>query len=341
MKGLNYFFRHPHPVYFSLEKLFGKIAERVSSSHSAQFEVKIITLPFASKASTLHKNILFIKKNQSTINHITGDAHYCIIGCKKNNINILTIHDCVLLKRNSVLNPKYWIFKWVWYAWPVKKADAITVISENTKKELLHFTNCDPEKIKVIPDFVDPVFQPSYYKFNNDHPKILFVGTSANKNLDRLIDALHGVNAELNIVGRLNDQQLKKLKDNRIDHVQSEKLSEEELLKKYQQCDLLVFPSTYEGFGLPIVEAQAVGRPVLTSNLSPMKEVAGNGACLVDPHDATSIRNGIEMIINNAEYRDQLIENGFKNVSRFQLEKVVDEYTSLYKVLLQKKIPQE
>jgi glycosyltransferase involved in cell wall biosynthesis len=103
------------------------------------------------------------------------------------------------------------------------------------------------------------------------------------------------------------------------------------MYESYCAADLVSFVSTYEGFGLPILEANAVGRPVVTSNVSSMPEVAGDAACLVDPFDVASIRSGILRTIEDREYRERLICNGFDNVQRYVPEKVTYKYIELYR----------
>ena len=93
------------------------------------------------------------------------------------------------------------------------------------------------------------------------------------------------------------------------------------------------FRNVKEGFGLPIVEANAVGRPVITSRLYSMPEVGGDAACYVDSYDVGSIRAAVEKIIHNADYRQQLIENGYRNVKRFQLPVIAAQYAVLYRRL--------
>ena len=101
----------------------------------------------------------------------------------------------------------------------------------------------------------------------------------------------------------------------------------------YANADALVFVSLVEGFGLPIVEAQATGRPVVTSNILSMPEVAGGAACLVDPFDVASIREGLLRIIGDSSYRDALVRRGHENVKRFHPASIAAEYVKLYEEL--------
>jgi len=329
-----FFYRHTNPVFFSLERVFENIAKELQQRYSSAFAVEEVKMPFVSKPANILKNILFTAGRQAEINHVTGDVHYALLACRRKNINILTIHDCGALKRYRKTDPRYWIIKWLWFSWPVRKANMITVISENTKKELLDITNMDNQRIRVIPNFVDPDFCPVHKAFDRARPRVLFIGTTPNKNLERLAKALAGLTIILDIVGELDDNQLAVLKEENIVYELSSRLSRRQVVEKYQNCDLLAFPSTYEGFGLPVLEAQAIGRPVLTSHLSPIWEVSGGAACLVNPFDVASIREGILRILDDEDYRKEIVELGFTNVQRFRLDKVADQYVSLYRELL-------
>lgn len=334
MKSISFFFRHPHPIYFSIEKLFHTIAAEIAVKWDGKFVVKEYDLPFTSKLSSIRKNIHFVRSGQADINHITGDVHYAILGCLNKNINVLTIHDCVLLHLYPRTSLRHWMIRWIWYKLPVKKADAVTVISENTKKDLLRFTGCAAGKIRVIPNFIDPAFKPVQKSFNARRPCLLFIGTAPNKNLDRSAEAIEGLDVELIIVGYLSGEQATNLKNKNIQYRLLNKLSDQEMLNAYATADIMFFPSTYEGFGLPIIEAQAIGRVVLTSQVEPMLSVARDAACLVDPYSVDSIRAGVNKIIEDGPYRDRLIENGFKNVERFRLENVTKQYCDLYQELI-------
>ncbi len=111
------------------------------------------------------------------------------------------------------------------------------------------------------------------------------------------------------------------------------RLTDGELVEAYRRCDMVVFASLYEGFGLPILEAQAMGRPVITSNFGAMREAAGDGALLVDPYSVEAIREAVLRVKNEPALREELVRKGLRNVERFRAETVAARYGELYRGL--------
>ncbi len=269
--------------------------------------------------------------HQGDINHITGDVHFLnLLMIKKKTI--LTIHDCGFINNSSGIKKS--VLKLFWLTLPAKKSAFITFVSESSRNEFLKYINFNKSKLLVIPVFVGSHFVPKPKIFNTDKPRILHLGTAANKNPERLIDALAGLRCELIIVGKINDELIDKLKLNNIEYVNFVNLTNEEVLEQYILCDIVTLISTYEGFGMPIIEGNAVERVVITGNILSMPEVADNAACLVDPFDINSMREGFEKIINDHEYREQLIENGRKNKLKYLPQTIVNSYVDLYHKVL-------
>jgi Glycosyltransferase len=141
---------------------------------------------------------------------------------------------------------------------------------------------------------------------------------------------LAGIPCELVIVGELSESQLSHLIKSGISYRNEYHIPYERIIELYRECDLVCFASTYEGFGLPILEAQATGRPVITSCVASMPEVAGEGALLVDPLKVEEIRNAINRIISDERLRADLIAKGLENITRFSPESVANQYVELY-----------
>lgn len=331
---VSYFFRKRRLHAFSIESLFDNVFAQVNAEND--FTAKKVEVP---SILNIFKNIFKAGKNQSEINHITGDIHYVSLGMKKRN-TVLTIHDCVFLTKYSRLNLKYWMFKLFWYQLPMLRANTITVISEKTKKELIRLTGVREDKVKVVPNFFDPRFEFAPKTFNAEKPRILQIGTKENKNIQNLAMALKGLNCELHIIGSLDVTTQIVLQENKIDFKTHTNLSFDELKQQYELCDMVVFASTYEGFGLPILEACAVGRPLVTSRISPMDEIADDAACKVNPHNIFDIRRGILRVIENANYRDQLVNNGWKMRYRYSIDSITSKYTDLYKEIAAQPAPE-
>lgn len=325
---ITFYQRKPQEANYSIERLFDDVRNAFPSE--VQCRVAISRFPSRGFFGRLY-NIIEAVFRQGDVNHITGDVHFLTYLLRKKK-TILTIHDLVSVERLKGFRKALFLF--LWYRLPMRRAAVVTVITESTKKELLNYIKYEPQKIKVVYDCMSDDFRPVSKDFNVNKPIILQIGTGKNKNLIRVAEAIREIPCHLRIVGKLDHDQLSCLREANIEYSSVYNISDEEILKEYQDCDMLVFASTYEGFGLPILEAQAMGRPVVTSNIMSMPEVAGDGACLIDPYDVIAIRQGLLKIINDTFYRNALVRNGFENVKRFQPKKIAAQYVELYEQII-------
>jgi glycosyltransferase involved in cell wall biosynthesis len=326
---VTFFQRKPYPVgNYSVEAIFDDVRTRLAGSISARTAVaSVYSRGFLSRI-LICLEALF---RQGDVNHVTGDINFVGIGLRKRR-TVQTILDCVSVDRSSGLKRE--VLRLLWVAWPVRRAAIVTAISEATRQQILRLVpDCPPEKVVVVPVAISTRFEPSPRPFDISCPRILQIGTKPNKNVPRLIEALQGLRCRLDIIGQYVPEYEAQLKRLGIDYTYRWHLPDDEILRAYQEADIVSLVSTYEGFGMPILEGQATGRPVITSNILSMPEVAGDAACLVDPFDTADIRRGFERIIGDATYREGLVERGYRNVRRFDPDVIAGEYLRIYRSL--------
>ena len=312
--------------FWSIEELFASIARALP----AWVECAVATAPRgrADLRAILGNLRWAMSLRDGDVIHQTGDVHYAVLGVWGRPV-VLTIHDLRFVDEARGL--KRFLF-WIWWLYlPCLRAARVTVISEFTKERLLDITRIDPAKVRVIPNCVAPEFVAVPKPWPSGKVRVLQVGTTDNKNLTRVAEACAGLPVQLVILGMLTPAQRAQLEQHGLSYECHSALSKAEVVALYEACDLVVFVSTYEGFGMPILEAQAVGRPVLTSAISPLREVAGGGALQVDPFDVAAIRAGLERLIGEPELRGQLVREGRRNVAMYSATAVAAQYAALYR----------
>lgn len=323
-----FFQRKPLSIHKSIESIFEDVRMHLSD------KIEPVKFQFSYYSKGIFNRIkimLQAKQHQGDINHITGDIHFAAILLKKEK-TVLTIHDCGMLAQARGIKRN--IIKLFWFTLPLRKCCCITVVSDSTKNELLKYVNYPEENIHIIPVPVSSKFKYTPRSFNAKKPVVLQYCTTPNKNVMRVVEALKNIPCELILIGELEKELLEVLHKNNIVFRNYNNIPLDDLVELYKKCDLLCFASTYEGFGMPIVEAQAVGRPVITGNLSSMPEVAGDGACFVDPFSVDDIRSGILKVINDEHYREELIKKGLENCKRFNPDIIAGQYLDVYNKML-------
>lgn len=324
-----FIYRNPK-MGFSVGKVFKPIELEMKKAN----KVDSIELPCSNySVKSLIMNIKFakrqIKNKDYDIIHITGTEHYLLPFLKKERV-VITVHDLGFYTNNKK-GVRLW-FKYLLWIKTLPLAGYVTFISKKSKIEAEKFVKLKNGKVSVIYDPIGNEYTYHPKTLNAKYPTILHLGTNPHKNLIRTIEALKGFPCMLCIIGKLHENQIKMLREYGIDYINLYNLTDQEVLERYIDCDLVNFPSLHEGFGMPIIEGQSIGRPILTSDITPMKEIAGNGgAVLVNPLDVESIRNGYEEAIKHS---DELIEKGLENVKRFRLDIIISQYYKVYEQLM-------
>ncbi len=336
--------RHDHEndyklVYYSLKRRadmmpgpsngrFSKVVLRVPDDEfrGRQFWVDNIALPF------------FFRQNKIRIFHrVAGYTMPSTEGIFK----VLTIHDL----RTLTIGDNTYKQDIKRYRRTVESLDMCVVVSECTKNDVIKHFNLSEKKIRVVYLGADERFRPAskeavqrvLQKYDLNEPFLLSIGSVPRKNIEGIIRAFSESafkNRFLLVLGTFMElekhrQLIKELGlEQRVRLL--DKLLDEEVPSLYSACHCFVFPSLYEGFGLPIVEAFQCGAPVITSDISSCPEVAGDAAILVDPHNISQIADAINQVCRDEALRKNLIAQGYEQAKKFSWQNFALEMKKIY-----------
>jgi glycosyltransferase involved in cell wall biosynthesis len=266
--------------------------------------------------------------------------------------SVVTIHDCIHLMFPQYLPNRlapYYARLFMW--WAAHRSARVMTVSEASKRDILRFFDIGAAKVSVIPNAIDERFRVPppdeeahriRERFQLHEPFVLYAGNvKPHKNVERLIEAFYQLHAngfddlKLLIIG--NDISKYATLRRSIHAHNLHKyvrflgfVPDQTLAILYRLASVFVFPSLYEGFGLPPLEAMASGTPVVTSNVSSLPEVVGTAAVLVDPHDAHAIAEGIAHVLYDARLREELRRRGLERAASFSWETAARTVRGIY-----------
>jgi len=309
----------------------------------------IIPYPQIPLRKTIGNNIILSRKLRNHDFDIVHDlAQISPFLFRSPSKKILTIHDLT-----PILFPETYGLIHVFlqkYVLPMtlKNVDMIITVSKNTKQDVIKYLKIPEEKITVIHNGVDGRFKPLKNvndikeKYDIKSPFILYVGTlEPRKNIPTLIKAFYiiknkGIKHMLVIAGGKGwkyEAVYKTVKELNLSKsvLFLGYVPDEDLPKLYNAADLFVYPSLYEGFGLPPLEAMACGCPVITSNTSSLPEVVGDAGIMVDPYDVVKMANVLHEVLSNEGLREDMIKKCLERARMFSWKKCAEETLKVYK----------
>lgn len=268
---------------------------------------------------------------------------------------LITIHDLT-----PILFPKYYPpgikgqLNWQWQKWMARRANQIITISETSKKDIVSVMGINSRQVSVVYPAAGNAIKKSLsvtkvdkirQKYNLPLEYLLYVGNvNWNKNILTICQSAIDTQKELVLVGKsfINDQSvninhpelatykqfLDKYANNPLIHILGY-VDEADLGGIYQLAQIALFPSYYEGFGMPILEAQSYGIPVITAKTSSMPEVAGDAAILVDPYNQSELSQAINQLTDQ-KLRQEYIKKGYQNIKRFSWEESAKQLINIY-----------
>ncbi|TVQ43723.1 MAG: glycosyltransferase family 1 protein [Gloeocapsa sp. DLM2.Bin57] len=323
----------------------------LSPSYNQNFSLETHCLPLPVTLSTLLTNfpnpiLSLLEPSLGSPDILQGTDHFVYPSHKSKNI--LTIHDLTFIKYpqyvNSIVKTYYSRLQKC-----LQWTDLIITFSENTKQEINYYFNISPEKIIVTPQasrfFLTPTtLNKSQVNYDFSVPYLLFVSTlEPRKNIVNLIKAFnylkkqHDIPHNLVLIGQKGwfyQPILEAIANSpyteNIHHL--DYLSDELVVLFYRQADVFVYPSYYEGFGLPVLEAMTLETPVITSNTSCLPEIAKDAALLINPDDYQELATAILRVISDRQLRQDLIQRGKIRSSLYSWSKTAQATLEAYQL---------
>jgi glycosyltransferase involved in cell wall biosynthesis len=274
----------------------------------------------------------------------------------KNGLVLSTIRGIAYLVKKELINPNHCKTLIDAFCYARSRSDYFLAVSETTRQELLEYTDIPENRIFVVTHGIDPIFKiirkeralkAVRKRFKLDHPYLIYVGAlSINKNILGLIEAFSLVasnekDIDLVLVGpeetaAQKAKEIIKIKhlEERVHFLGSIEQESTVLTELYNAAEMLVFPSYYEGWCAPPLEAMACGIPVVCSDIPALQEVVGNSAILTNPDDHESIANAISKVLIDSDLREKLIAKGKKHVSQHTWSRSAERLEKVFTKIL-------